>query len=190
LVPDEFRFAVKAPRTITHEAELNCNPQDLLAFLDQVRGLHEKLGPLLFQLPPSFAFERQRAYGFLSMLRQMYPGDVVLEPRHSSWFGDDVNELLRQFEISRVAADPGCVPDAIRPGGRADLAYFRMHGSPRKYYSAYSQDFLDRLAVELANLTSKARVWCIFDNTASGAAMRNALGLNAKLPSRSPMAST
>jgi uncharacterized protein YecE (DUF72 family) len=65
-----------------------------------------------------------------------------------------------------------------------------MHGSPRKYYSAYSQDFLDRLAVELANLTSKARVWCIFDNTASGAAMRNALGLNAKLPSRSPMAST
>jgi uncharacterized protein YecE (DUF72 family) len=110
----------------------------------------------------------------------MYRGDVVLEPRHSSWFGDDVNDLLSQFEIARVAANPGCVPNGIQPGGRADLVYFRMHGSPRKYYSPYSQEFLDRLAVELANLASEARVWCIFDNTASGAATRNAVELAAK----------
>jgi len=73
------------------------------------------------------------------------------------------------------------VPDAIRPGGWSSLVYFRLHGSPRRFYSAYDDDFLTKLCVELENLRTSARVWCIFDNTASGSAAQNALELNTKL---------
>jgi hypothetical protein len=61
------------------------------------------------------------------------------------------------------------------------IAYFRLHGSPHLYYSEYSEDFLNGLAAQLADLATQARVWCIFDNTAAGFAMQNALALTAKL---------
>jgi len=188
-VPAEFRFSVKAPRTITHEAKLNCNSGVLSAFLQQVAFLHDKLGPVLIQLPPSLEFDSPRASRFLSMLRENYSGDVVCEPRHHSWF-DRVDDLLKDYQIARVAADPACVPAAGLPGGLASLAYFRLHGSPRRYYSAYSVDFLTRLSAQLVNLATRARVWCIFDNTASGSAIQNALGLNTKLEQSSDLTSS
>ena len=180
-VPAEFRFSVKAPRTITHEAKLNCSSGVLSAFLQQIKFLGDKLGPVLIQLPPSLEFDRARAGEFLTLLRQNYAGDVVWEPRHSSWFGDRVDDLLKEFHVARVAADPACGPAARRPGGLTILAYFRLHGSPRRYYSAYSDDFLDALSAQVASLVPRARVWCVFDNTASGAAIHNALALTAKL---------
>jgi len=61
------------------------------------------------------------------------------------------------------------------------LAYFRLHGSPRRYFSAYSDDYLNMLAAQLASLVAGARAWCIFDNTASGSAVQNAYELTAKL---------
>ena len=124
------------------------------------------------------------------MLRENYSGDVVCEPRHHSWFADRVDDLLKDYQIARVAADPACVPAAGLPGGLASLAYFRLHGSPRRYYSAYSVDFLTRLSAQLVNLATRARVWCIFDNTASGSAIQNALGLNTKLEQSSDLTSS
>jgi uncharacterized protein YecE (DUF72 family) len=115
------------------------------------------------------------------MLRERHAGDVVWEPRHSSWFCEAAGDLLKEFQISRVAADPACVPAAAHPGGGSHLTYFRLHGSPRMYYSEYTAEFLDLLAARLAMLAAKAKVWCIFDNTAAGYATRNALELNAKL---------
>ena len=99
----------------------------------------------------------------------------------ASWFEDEGDNLLKEFQIARVAADPACVPASTRPGGLASLAYFRLHGSPRRYFSAYSGDYLHMLAAQLASLGARARVWCIFDNTAFGAAIPNALELAAKL---------
>ena len=180
-VPTGFRFAVKAPRTITHEAKLNCSSEVLTAFLEQIEFLREKLGPVLIQLPPSLEFNHARARKFLSLLRGRFSGDVVWEPRHASWFGDQGDNLLKEFHIARVAADPACAPAATRPGGLASLAYFRLHGSPRRYFSAYSDDYLNMLAAQLANLVAGARAWCIFDNTASGSAIQNAYKLSAKL---------
>jgi uncharacterized protein YecE (DUF72 family) len=177
----EFRFSVKAPKTITHEARLNCSSEVLSAFLQQIKFLHEKLGPVLIQLPPSLEFDRVRASRFLSLIRRSFSGDVVWEPRHGSWFDRQADDLLKEFEIARVAADPACVSAASRPGGLASLAYFRLHGSPRRYFSAYSGDFLNMMAENLASLGAGARVWCVFDNTASGAAISNALGLAARL---------
>jgi uncharacterized protein YecE (DUF72 family) len=153
----------------------------VLAFLHQIHFLGDKLGPVLIQLPPSLAFEPEIAQKFLLLLRGNYSRDVVWEPRHASWFYDQATELLAEFQIARVAADPARVPLAASPSGFASVAYFRLHGSSRLYYSAYSSDFLDKLAVQVADLAKKASVWCIFDNTASGFAVRNALELSAKL---------
>jgi len=183
-VPADFRFAVKMPRTITHEAALNCNPELLIAFLRQTSFLHKKLGALLIQLPPSLKFDLERARAFLSQLRDLYDGDIAWEPRHGTWFSELASALFREFHIARVAADPACVPAAAQPGGTTAFVYFRLHGSPRRYYTAYSEHFLDTLAVQIVSLPPKVRVWCIFDNTASGAAIQNALQLVAKLKAR------
>jgi uncharacterized protein YecE (DUF72 family) len=180
-VPAEFRFSVKAPRTITHEAKLNCSSEFLSAFLEQIDCLHEKLGPVLVQLPPSLEFDYARTRKFLSLIRGSFSGDIVWEPRHSSWFDIQAEDLLKEYQIARVAADPPCVPAAARPGGLASLAYFRLHGSPRRYFSAYSSGSLNMIVAQVASLGATARVWCIFDNTAYGAAIPNALELAAKL---------
>lgn len=175
-VPAHFRFAVKAPRAITHEAALACPPEDLIAFIEQARHLGEKLGPLLFQLPPGGAFDLTRANGFFSMLRDHFAGPVALEPRHKSWFNTDVAALLQNFRIA-VAADPLVVPDAFTPAGWRGLTYYRLHGSPRRYYSAYTGEFLRSLNTTLQHASADSERWCIFDNTAAGAALGDALTL-------------
>ena len=183
-VPQDFRFAVKAPKAITHEAELQFEPDALKEFLGQVRFLGKNLGPLLFQLPPSLQFERRSVMKLLKLLREHFSGRAVFEPRHASWFSQEAHHLLSTFDIARVAADPACVPDAGQPGGFEQLVYFRLHGSPRRYYSSYSDAFLSNLADMLKQLRERADVWCVFDNTASGAAIRNALDLRRKMQSR------
>jgi uncharacterized protein YecE (DUF72 family) len=177
-VPEDFRFAVKAPRTITHEGKLGVATEEaLLGFLRQTGVLGEKRGPVLLQLPPSLEFHQQRALEFFRMFRQLYDGPAVLEPRHLSWFGLEPDSILRNFLIARVAADPALTPEAAQPAGWPELVYFRLHGSPRRYYTSYSTQFLSRLAENLLRLSSRAAAWCIFDNTASGAALGNALEL-------------
>jgi uncharacterized protein YecE (DUF72 family) len=180
-VPRGFLFSVKAPKAITHEARLSCEPDVVSAFLKQVRYLGDKLGPILIQLPPSHRFDPVISKSFFSLLRDQYPGDVVLEPRHSTWFEQNADDLLRQFRIARAAADPTYAPAGAHPGGYAEFVYYRLHGSPRRYYSSYSPEFLEGLAARLEQLATGAQVWCIFDNTASGAAATDALELRRKL---------
>ncbi len=177
-VPDDFRFAVKAPRTITHEGKLRVQgEEELKRFLDQTGALGKKRGPVLLQIPPSLAFDHVSGQSFFRMFREFYDGPAVFEPRHVSWFGEEAELLLRKFCIARIAADPAPVPDAARPSAWPGLIYFRLHGSPKRYYSAYSEDYLLRLATELRQASASAPAWCIFDNTASGAALSNALDL-------------
>jgi uncharacterized protein YecE (DUF72 family) len=177
-VPPEFRFAVKLPRTITHEGELRRARAPLERFLAESAGLGPKRGPILVQLPPSLAFDRRAARTFFDLFRAKYPGDAVCEPRHPTWFTPAVDALLDRFRIARVAADPPTADGADAPGGWNGLVYYRLHGSPRKYWSRYSIQYVDRLAGEL---NDAPRAWCIFDNTASGAAIENALELGEKV---------
>lgn len=176
--PDDFRFCAKLPRTITHERRLvDCEPL-LAEFLAQAGGLGTKLACLLVQLPPSFAFERATAQPFLRLLRASFGGALALEPRHASWFEEEADALLRSLEIARVLADPVRHEAGRAPGGWPRRVYLRLHGSPRVYYSAYDSDLLRALAARLrAAEADGADVWCIFDNTASGAAAGNALEL-------------
>jgi uncharacterized protein YecE (DUF72 family) len=173
-VPATFRFSVKVPRQITHFRRLREPEPPLDAFLAQVRELGEKRGPLLVQLPPSLAFDERVAVAFFEALRERHAGPVVCEPRHATWFGRGPDGLLREHQIARVAADPSPVPAAARPGGWPQVAYWRLHGSPRTYVSAYSKPFLRRLAESLRRTAARAETWCVFDNTAAGAAVGNA----------------
>jgi uncharacterized protein YecE (DUF72 family) len=180
-VPAEFRFSVKAPRTITHESGLRCGEELLLPFFHQISFLKERLGLVLFQLPPKLEFASAGVKSFLTSVRHIYAGKVIWEPRHPSWFTEKVDAMLKEFDVARVAADPALVPSAGLPGGRPSLVYFRLHGSPRTYYSSYSEDYLRALAARMAHLSANAEVWSIFDNTASGFAVPNAVTLRDRL---------
>lgn len=173
-VPDGFRFAVKLPRAITHEARFrDCEPL-LARFAEEIGGLGEKRGPVLVQLPPSFAFDEKPADRFLGEAREMLGGAIVLEPRHPSWFTPEAEALLVRHRVARVAADPAPVPEAAHPGGWGALAYFRLHGSPRIYWSGYDAEALERWIARV-RLAGADESWVIFDNTASGAATADAL---------------
>ena len=152
-------------------------------FVLEARSLGEALGPLLVQLPPSLVFLAGTAEAFFELLRDRFDGDVVCEPRHPTWFTDDVEALLVRYRITRVAADPAPVARAGQPGGWPSLVYRRLHGSPRMYYSGYSADALTRIAAAMRDTAaSGGETWCIFDNTALGEAMHDALVLSRALP--------
>jgi uncharacterized protein YecE (DUF72 family) len=164
-VGPSFRFSAKAPKAVTHERRLDA----LAPFVEEIAMLGDKLGPVLLQFPPSRAFDADDLVSHLDAL----PGlRVVVEPRHASWFTDEADELLASREVARVAADPAVVARAAEPGGWPELRYFRLHGSPVTYRSSYDDAFLRRVAAQL-----RPGDWCIFDNTASGEALGNALTL-------------
>ena len=181
--PADFRFAVKMPRTITHDRRLLRVRRLLEAFLVETSGLKRKRGPLLVQLPPSFAFDKRLADRFFTLLRSLYAGPVACEPRHPTWFEPAANALLIRHEVVRVAADPAPVPGADVPGGWEHWVYYRLHGSPRMYWSAYEDDYLKRLSDLLRARPRPVDAWCVFDNTAGGAALGNACTLRDLLAS-------
>ena len=93
-------------------------------FLAQTDGLAEKRGPILVQLPPSLSFDGSVVTAFLDMVRKVYDGPIVCEPRHATWFSPAVASLLDRYGISRVAADPPPVPGDDQPGGLAARGVF------------------------------------------------------------------
>jgi uncharacterized protein YecE (DUF72 family) len=179
-VPDDFRFAVKFPKVISHELRMVTVDEHVSRFWEEVRTIKQKLGPLLLQLPPSLVFEPAIVRPFFETLTLRVPHAVVCEPRHPSWFGDEADSLMSSFSIARVAADPARVQAAATPGGFVKIAYYRLHGSPRVYYSAYGTESLEKLAADLS-ASAAEEVWCIFDNTTLGAATANALELQRRL---------
>jgi uncharacterized protein YecE (DUF72 family) len=177
-VPSEFRFSVKLPRTISHDSGLVGVGPLLDRFLDEVGGLGRTLGALLLQLPPSLALDTRRAGSFFRALRRRTPVPVVCEPRHASWFSAQAEALLQRHAISRAAVDPARVAAAALPGGAQGWRYWRWHGSPRMYYSDYPDAALANLAAHVVQHPGQAQApWVIFDNTAHGFAIANALRL-------------
>jgi uncharacterized protein YecE (DUF72 family) len=178
--PSDFRFSVKLPRTMTHERRLAECGELLDRFVAEVKGLGEKLGALLVQLPPQLRFDIEVADGFFRGLRDRIDCPVVSEPRHASWFTAEVESWLVERRIARAAADPARVRGAGEPGGWSGLAYYRWHGSPRIYYSEYDETALAALGQRLRDRRRNGvSTWCILDNTALGAAFGNALALSA-----------
>lgn len=180
-VPPHFRFSVKLPRSMSHEQRLSGIEENLAQFAGEVAALGGKLGCVLVQLAPRHAFDLAIAGDFMARIRAAFTCMIACEARHPSWFADDATTLLARHAITRVSADP--------PKGELGLhvpttaaVYMRLHGTPRVYYSSYADNYLEQLAENLAIYASAGRVaWLIFDNTAAGAALPNAVAVRKKV---------
>jgi len=180
--PDDFRFSVKLPKEITHKKRLKECVDEVDRFAEEVSGLRHKLGVVLVQLPPSLKYDATVAPPFFNELTSRIACPIAVEPRHASWFADLATSMLVARGIGRVVADP-----SIEQGGGTavdsdGLVYFRWHGSPRMYYSSYDDAALAALEHRLRiSATGSREVWCVFDNTAEGAATENAVALQGRL---------
>lgn len=177
-VPEHFRFSVKVPRAITHDARLDDTEAPLERFAREAGQLGHKLGCLLVQLPPSFGFVDESAYLLFRRLHALFGCALAFEARHPSWFSEPATSLLRESRVVRVIADPAAgQPGPHEPTSTATV-YVRLHGSPRIYYSRYAPEYIEAARRELARQSAAGRTcWCIFDNTAGFEAVPNALQL-------------
>jgi uncharacterized protein YecE (DUF72 family) len=181
-VPRAFRFSVKLPKAITHDARLVGSGPAIRAFAREVAGLGAKLGGVLVQLPPSLVFDARIAGTFFRQLRAAFDVPIACEPRHASWFDPRVDALWERHDVARVAADPPVPEGAGAPGGAGQWTYFRLHGAPVMYYSAYDDARLVAIADALRAVARQRRpAWCIFDNTAHSHAVENAARLQSLL---------
>jgi uncharacterized protein YecE (DUF72 family) len=172
--PASFRFSIKMPRSVTHESHLKRCANEVSRFYEDIAGLRPKLAAVLVQLPPSLEFNRRTVRAFFNAVPRIRGTKVVCEPRHPSWFSPAAENTLQEAGVSRVAADPARCPGAEAPGGSRGFAYFRWHGSPRLYYSKYSEEQLTAFAAAVRGAKS-TDTWCVFDNTARYAAWDDAL---------------
>ena len=173
-VPQGFRFAVKGSRYITHMKKLK-DPQDSVPrFLERVDILGDKLGPVLFQLPPNWRFNPDRLSAFLHALPGGYR--YTLELRDPSWLDDRAYEILAEhgaaFCIFHLEGQ--LTPLQVT----ADFAYVRLHGPDGAYQGSYSEEELAGWAETLEGWSRKGRdVYCFFDNDEAGYAAANAARL-------------
>jgi len=168
--PAQFTFAVKVPRNITHYQKFTKTEKLLDDFYFIAReGLKEKLGPILFQLPPSMKYEEELLHRIVRQMSILHHN--VIEFRNISWWRKDVFETLQQANITFCGVSyPGLISDAV---AGLPLAYYRFHGVPKLYYSKYDDEFVIQVAKQMANsITKEAYVY--FNNTASAAALDNA----------------
>lgn len=166
--PEDFRFAVKIPREVTHRRAMKDIRQPFEIFLQDIAALGGKRGPLLCQLPPSLRFDLEIFDAAFDTMRILDQGPVVIEVRHRSWASEDAIALLQRYSIDRVLADPALVWPAS--DFRQSPCYIRLHGKPKVYHSKYSDAEIGAFSKLLGSDS-----WCVFDNTASGAAIENAL---------------
>jgi len=177
-VPDNFRFAVKASRYITHMKKLKDPRQPVDRFLQRVAVLGDRLGPVLFQLPPNWRCNVERLAAFLAALPGT--GRYAFEFRDPSWFDDKVYQLLEE------AGAAFCIYDlAGRQSPKtvtADLVYVRLHGPDQAYEGSYSVQALAGWAGAISAWKNQGRnVFCFFDNDQQGYAPANARRLQEML---------
>ncbi|SNC68369.1 Uncharacterized conserved protein YecE, DUF72 family [Hymenobacter gelipurpurascens] len=174
--PEGFQFAVKAPRIVTHYKKFNAEAAPVLAdFYGTVReGLREKLGPILFQLPPKAAYTEELMGRMLENLDPEFNNFV--EFRHPSWWEGEVFRELARHHISFVGqSHPMPLPDEVV--ANTDMVYYRFHGVPELYKSSYSEEFLQRIADEIQAAPSVKQAYVYFNNGIGGAGVLNAYTL-------------
>lgn len=167
--PDHFLWSVKGSKFITHTKRLNNPTESLNRFYDSTNGLGEKLGIILFQLPPSLSFDVKVFEHFCRSLNTQVRH--AIEIRHQSWLNNNAFALLKEFNIALCMADtagryPSC--EAIT----ADFVYIRLHGSKKLYASKYSDEELQTWAEKIH--TWNKDVFIYFDNDFEGHAVTNA----------------
>ncbi len=169
--PQGFCYAVKVNRYLTHLKKLQGIEKSLERFLDALRLLGDKLGPLLHQLPPYWGCNVSRLRAYLSLL----PGDLrhVFEFREPSWLNDEVFDLLAAegMAVCLVSMPQFPCPERLT----APFVYMRMHGSQAMYVSCYSEEELQGWAQRIRGFLESGRdVYIYFNNDAYGYAVQNA----------------
>ncbi|NWF61968.1 MAG: DUF72 domain-containing protein [Fischerella sp.] len=181
--PPGFVFAVKGSRFITHIRRLKEPEANIRIFLERISILKQKLGPVLFQFPPSLALSVERLEDFLSFLRtQPIIPDlrVAIEIRHPSWMISQVFKLLEGANIALCLSDWSTLP--VQAPLTADFVYVRRHGSTSLYSSCYSSEMLSADAQKITAWLREGRdVYVYFNNDACGYAVENALYLKRQL---------
>jgi uncharacterized protein YecE (DUF72 family) len=169
--PEGFIFSIKIPKTITHIKRLEGCKDDIDKFYDVARaGLREKLGCVLFQLPPSFTYSPERLEAIISAMNPEFAN--VVEFRNESWWREDVMEILDSNNTSFCSVNYPKLPTAIIK--TTQTGYVRMHGNPTLFYSEYTQEQIESLYSAVISNNFK-QVYIYFNNTASTAGIINAL---------------
>ncbi|WP_246658586.1 DUF72 domain-containing protein [Mesorhizobium sp. J18] len=176
--PDEFRFAWKGSRYITHMKRLLVE-KDSIDFLEErLKLLKHKAGPVLFQLPPNMQIDRERLAAFLKLLRKSR--QYTFEFRHESWYDKSIFDLLADHDMALCISDHADAPAPCEV--TAGWVYIRNHGPSGRYHGSYSARAIADWAREMRKWKRQRRdVWCFFDNDVKSAAPTDAEKLKAKI---------
>lgn len=180
--PEDFKFFIKIPKTVSHEKRLQGCREEVAEFcLHLSSGLQEKLAGFLYQFPPSFKNTPENIQLILETIDPAYLN--VIEFRHASWWQEEIFRLLSEHQVVFSGVSfPGNLPEDVisnNPG----MLYYRLHGKPVLYKSEYSRDFIENLAETLKSRQQQA-TYVFFNNTWGTAAIHNALYLKEILGSK------
>ena len=177
--PDDFIFAWKASKFITHWKRLTAKSKNSLQLMEsRLKCLGRKAGPVLFQLPPSMRINHDRLASFLKILskRRRY----AFEFRHPSWYGDSILDLLHKHDVALCVSDHHDAPSPWLATARH--VYIRGHGPTGRYKGHYSPKVLRRWAREIETWHRERRdVYVYFDNDQKSAAPADAAALRAMI---------
>lgn len=169
--PDDFRFSVKVPRAITHYKKFKDSVDMITSFYDTINnGLQQKLGPVLFQLPPSFQYDEEKLERILNSLDASFMN--VFEPRHVSWWNNDVYDALAKKGITFCGMSHPTLPDEVIQN--TPNVYYRFHGVPNLYRSPYSEAFLQKVVDAVSENAHTKQGWFYFNNDYDAVAINNA----------------
>jgi uncharacterized protein YecE (DUF72 family) len=172
--PAEFRFALKGHRFVTHYKRLRDCSDSVIRLRDQAKPLREKLAAVVWQLPSNFQCSLERLEDFMRSLAAWPDVRHSLELRHRSWFNVQVADVMRAANVGVCMGDAPDFP--MWREVTSDVVYVRLHGHTKKYASSYSEQSLQRWAVDVRQWLDEGRdVHVYFDNDALGHAVRNAL---------------
>jgi uncharacterized protein YecE (DUF72 family) len=173
-VPDDFCFAVKGSRFLTHMKKLKDPEQGIARFFDAIEVLGAKLGPVLFQLPPQWELNYERLETFLTLLPREHR--YAFEFRNATWNVEPVFELLGRHNAAYCAFDLAGTQSPINI--TADFAYVRLHGPGGKYQGAYDDRALGEWAQRIEDWRGYLNgIFVYFDNDEAGYAPHDALRL-------------
>jgi uncharacterized protein YecE (DUF72 family) len=173
-VPEDFLFSVKVSRFITHIKRLKEIEKLWETFLENALHLKEKLGPILFQFPPSFKANDKNIKRLEEFLESntKCPTSLVMEFRHQSWCNKKIYQMLKKHKAAWVIADSSRYPrvDVIT----ADFVYLRLHGPEAMFSSKYTKKQLESLSQKIKKWLKSGDVYCYFNNDANAYAIENA----------------
>jgi len=174
--PEDFSFSVKAPRIITHYKQFIETKQLVDEFYGIIKeGLKEKLGCVLFQLPPRMKYREEKLQQIIENLDPDFTN--ILEFRNESWWNQEVYNTLSKHNITFCSMSHPDLPDDIIQNTKT--VYFRFHGVPRLYQSKYDQETLEKIADEIENNKSTKEAFIYFNNDIDASAIGNAYEMEA-----------